>query len=114
MTAPDEKLLQELAERLRSPFDPVLSDPVRLRLQAALCAIPGDTELSFTALRSLLGLSDGNAATHLQVLLAAGFVRTGERWRGRRRTTLYQATDTGRAAFAGHVAALHAVTDSGE
>jgi DNA-binding transcriptional ArsR family regulator len=102
-------VFSELADLLASPLDPVLSDPARLRIQAALHALPGDAAMSFTLLRKALGLTDGNLGQHVRVLIDAGFAETEERWRGRRRTTLYRATSAGRAAFDAHVRALNAI-----
>lgn len=104
-----EAVLSELAEALASPFDPVLSDLTRLRIQAALHALPGSGAMSFTILRKALKLTDGNLGMHMRVLIDAGFVATEERWRGKRRTTLYQATSAGRAAFDAHVRALNVI-----
>jgi len=101
--------LTELAELLASPLDPVLTDPTRLRIQAALHAMPPSAAMSFTILRKALALTDGNLGMHLHVLTDAGFVATEERWRGKRRTTLYLATSAGRAAFEAHVRALNAI-----
>jgi DNA-binding transcriptional ArsR family regulator len=102
----------EIAELLRSPFDAVLSDPVRLRLQAALHGLPADAEVTFTVLRRTLGLSDGNLGAHLAVLVDAGYAAGTYSWRGKRRTTRYSATATGRTAFAAHVRALRAVIEA--
>jgi len=102
-------LLAELAGLLASPLDPVLTDPTRLRIQAALHAQPDDTSMSFTILRKALMLTDGNLGTHIRVLADAGFVAAEESWRGKRRTTLYRATSAGRAAFDAHVQALNAI-----
>lgn len=102
-------VLSELAEMLASPLDPVLTDPTRLRIQAALHALAPGTAMSFTILRKALALTDGNLGMHVRVLIDAGFVDTEERWRGKRRTTLYAATNAGRAAFDAHVAALNAI-----
>ena len=108
MSEPDTTLTK-LADLLASPLDPVLTDPTRLRIQAALHALPPDAEMSFTLLRKTLQLTDGNLGAHVKVLLDAGFVGTAEHWRGKRRTTLYRATSAGRAAFDAHVRALHAI-----
>jgi DNA-binding MarR family transcriptional regulator len=104
-----EPSIAELAALLASPLDPVLTDPARLRIQAALHALPPDAAMSFTILRKALGLTDGNLGKHVRVLIDAGFVTTEENWRGRRRTTLYRTTTTGRAAFEAHVRALNAI-----
>jgi DNA-binding transcriptional ArsR family regulator len=98
-----------LAEILRTPFDSVLSDPVRLRLQAALHGLPPEGAMTFTALRKALQLSDGNLAAHLAILVDAGYAVASATWRGKRRTTWYATTPAGRAAFDGHVQALEAV-----
>jgi DNA-binding PadR family transcriptional regulator len=60
-------------------------------------------------LRKTLLLTDGNLGTHIRVLIDAGFVSTEEHWRGKRRTTLYQATSAGRAALDAHIRALNAI-----
>jgi DNA-binding MarR family transcriptional regulator len=99
----------DLAGLLASPLDPVLTDPTRLRIQAALHAQPADVAMGFTILRKTLMLTDGNLGTHIRVLVDAGFVATEESWRGKRRTMLYRATAAGRAAFDDHVRALNAI-----
>lgn len=105
----NEVLPDEVAALLRTPFDPVLSDPARLRLQAALHGLPVGGSITFTVLRRTLDLSDGNLGAHLAVLVDAGYAATDVTWTGKRRTTRYAATEAGRAAFAAHVTALRAV-----
>jgi DNA-binding transcriptional ArsR family regulator len=104
-----DAVLAELADLLASPLDPVLSDPTRLRIAAALHALPAAAAMSFTILRKALMLTDGNLGMHMRVLMDAGFVTTEEHWRGKRRTTLYRSTSAGRAAFDAHVRALNAI-----
>ena len=98
---------------LRQPLDPLLSDPVRFRIQAALQGLPPGAALSFTALRKLLQLTDGNLGMHLRVLVEAGYAQPSTAWQGRRRRTLYSPTETGRAAFASHVQALEGIIHAG-
>ena len=102
-------LPEAVAAILRTPFDAVLSDPIRLRLQAALHGLPPDGSMTFTALRKTLQLSDGNLAAHLAILVDAGYAAATATWRGKRRTTRYAASPAGRAAFDAHVQALEAV-----
>ena len=101
--------IAELSALLASPLDPVLTDPARLRIQAALHALPPDAAMSFTILGKALALTDGNLGKHVRVLIDAGFVTTEENWRGKRRTTLYRTTAEGRVAFDAHVRALNAI-----
>ena len=103
---------ESIAAMLRTPFDVVLSDPVRLRIQAALQGLPSDTAISFTGLRKALQLSDGNLGAHLAILVDAGYALTTTTWHGKRRTTRYSATNSGRAAFEAHVRALESVIQS--
>ena len=52
-------------------FDPILLSQVRLGVISALMT---RTELSFTDLRALLGLTQGNLGSHLQNLEKAGYI----------------------------------------
>lgn len=107
-----DTLAEAVVQQLRSPFDPLLTDPVRLRLQAALHGLPADGSMTFTALRQILDLSDGNLGAHLAVLVDAGYACAIVTWRGKRRTTRYQATLDGRAAFTVHTRALESVIEA--
>lgn len=104
--------VEPLTRLLRAPFDPVLSDPARLRLQAALHGLPAQGSMSFTVLRKTLDLSDGNLGAHLAMVVDAGYASATATWRGKRRTTRYAATAAGRAAFETHVHALESVIEA--
>ncbi|MBZ2196642.1 transcriptional regulator [Occultella gossypii] len=113
MTEPGPDRLHELpaefADALRAPFDHLLTDPVRLRIQAALVALPAGGSMRFTTISRTLGISDGNLGSHLAVLAEVGYVDTEVTWRGKRRTTWYRVTEAGREAFERHVAALRGI-----
>lgn len=106
------ELPEQLSEQLRTPFDPTLSDPNRMRIQAALHGLPAQGSIRFTALAKALKLSDGNLATHLAVLSEMGYVTVHETYTGKRRTRWYSATAVGREAFDAHVRALKLIVDS--
>lgn len=108
----DAQLDAEVADRLRTPFDAVLSDPSRLRIQAALHGLNHGGSMRFTALAKALGLSDGNLSAHLAVLTEVGYVEVQETFKGKRRTRWFSATDLGRSAFDAHVAALKLIVDT--
>lgn len=103
-----------IGELLRTPFDAALSDPNRLRIQAALHGLPAQGSIRFTALAKALKLSDGNLATHLAVLGEAGYVTVDETYTGKRRTRWFSATALGREAFDAHVRALKLIADSAQ
>ncbi len=107
--APHDGAEAMLRDLLRAPLDPLLADTNRLRLLAALIGLPPAGELAFTALRGLLGLTDGNLGLHLRTLTEHGYAAVRKEGRGRLGRSFYHATAAGRAAFDAHVAALEAI-----
>ena len=81
---------------------------------AALIALRPESEIDFTALRSLLDLTDGNLGAHLLTLEAAGYVRVEKRFINRKPRTSLRATGKGRARFQDHVEALRAIIHGGD
>ncbi len=76
---------------------------------AALIGLPERGRISFTAVRDLLGMTDGNLGMHLRVLVEMGYAAVTKERNGRRTHSLYAATHQGHAAFEAHVAALEAI-----
>lgn len=111
-TMPPSDLPEDLVERLRTPFDTVLTDASRLRIQATLHGLPPDGAMRFTALARTLGLSDGNLSTHLAALSEVGYVTSSSTYTGKRRTRWYSATAVGREAFEAHVRSLQLIVDA--
>ncbi len=98
-----------LLDGLLTPLDPALVDTTRLRLMVALIGLPERGKISFTALRDLLGMTDGNLGMHLRMLVEIGYAAVAKERNGRRTQSLYAATHQGHAAFEVHVAALEAI-----
>lgn len=74
--------------------------------------LAGLSDAAFPLLRDELGVSDSVLSKHLSTLEAAGYVTlTKATSLGRSRTSV-SLTKTGRAAYAGHVAALRAIVDA--
>jgi len=65
-------------------LDELIHQPTRLQLMAALAALSPDSEVEFTYLRDLLGLTDGNLSAHLLRLEEAGYIRTRKTFVGRK------------------------------
>lgn len=103
-----------LRQLLQVRIDPVLADLNRLRVTAALVGLPAQGQLSFTALRKLLDMTDGNLGQHVRVLVETGYVEVARVSNGRRQQSLYHATAEGRAAFERHSAALAAILAAAE
>lgn len=87
-------------------FDELIHAPVRLRVCAAL---EHAREIEFGALQSLLGISKSALSKHLSALTEAGYVEQRRAVRNSRQRVWLRLTGTGRAAYRGHVAALHRI-----
>lgn len=90
-------------------LNPLIHQPTRLRIMAALIALDEGDRVEFTFLQDLLGLTPGNLSVHLQKLEEAGYVVVEKGFVKRRPKTWVAATPEGREAFAAHVDALEEV-----
>ncbi len=84
-------------------FDPLVANPGRLRILAALASEPVQ---AFVQLRSHTGLTDGNLATHARRLRSAGLVEIEKSRHEGRPQTLVHLTPQGRQALTDHVRSL--------
>lgn len=87
-------------------LDPIIHQPVRLRIMAALTALDDDAQMDFVALRDLLEVTDGNLGAHLRKLEEAGYVSIEKTFVARKPRTYVSVTPEGRRAFEEHVKAL--------
>lgn len=76
---------------------------IRLGIMSILLV---NEEVDFTRLKELLGLTDGNLASHLKTLEKAEYLSIEKRFVGRKPNTRYKATKAGRTAFQKHLEAL--------
>ena len=90
-------------------LNPLIHQPTRLRIMAALVSLDEGDKADFTFLRDLLELTDGNLSVHLQRLEGAAYVAIDKAFVRRRPRTWIRATSAGRAAFSAHVDALEAI-----
>lgn len=90
-------------------LDPVIHQPTRLRIMAALVSLDTDEKADFAFLRDLLGLTDGNLSIHLQKLEEAGYVTVEKTFIGRRPKTWISVTPTGQAMFAAYISELEKI-----
>jgi DNA-binding MarR family transcriptional regulator len=89
----------------------IIHQSTRLRIMAALNALPPGKQLEFTRLRSLVQATDGNLGAHLETLAQAGYVEVDKQFVGKKPQTRVRATGAGRREFATHVAYLRALLD---
>ena len=84
-------------------FDPVLLSQARLGIVSVLMTRDG---ASFSDLKSLLTLTQGNLGVHLRKLEEAGYVEVRKEFVERKPRTTASITKSGRAAFLAHVEQL--------
>ena len=91
-------------------IDSVIHERARLAIVSALAAAP---EMSFTELKGLLSLTDGNLSAHSRTLEDAGYVAIDKSFKGRRPHTTLRLTAKGRRAFERYLAKLQEIVDRG-
>jgi DNA-binding MarR family transcriptional regulator len=92
-------------------LDPIIHQPVRLRISAALTTLGPGESMEFTFLRDLLELTDGNLGAHLRKLEEAEYVQVDKTFVDRKPKTFVALTDKGRRALREHVKALTAILE---
>jgi DNA-binding MarR family transcriptional regulator len=94
-----------------SELDPIIHQPVRLRISAALASLGSGESMEFTFLRDLLELTDGNLGAHLRKLEEAEYVQVEKTFVDRKPKTFVALSDNGRHALRKHVKALNAILE---
>ena len=86
-----------------SNLQKVFDSRIRLGIMSALMV---SDNLDFNALKDLLGLTDGNLASHLKALEQQEIITVSKQFVGRKPSTTYTATEGGRNLFRLHLSAL--------
>ncbi|MGX7681754.1 transcriptional regulator [Jatrophihabitans sp. DSM 45814] len=92
-------------------FDELIHPSTRLSIVSILAAADW---VEFAFIRDQLSLSDSALSKQLSTLEDAGYLHIERPVSDRRRRVRARLTDTGRAAFEGHVAALRAIVANAE
>lgn len=87
-------------------LDRLIHERVRLGIVSALAV---NDSLSFNALKSLMGTTDGNLSVHARKLEDAGYVRCTKSFEGRVPKTDYALTPTGRQALERYLSHMEAI-----
>ena len=87
-------------------LNPVIHQPVRLKIMASLVALGKEAQIDFSSLGKLLKLTDGNLGAHLQTLEEAAYITIEKKFVERKPRTLISVTRKGHYEFEEHVAAL--------
>src|ERR1700719_227352 len=89
--------------------DDIIHQPLRLKIMAALNALPAAGGLEFSRLKKLTGATDGNLGAHIETLSKAGYVAIDKAFVGKKPQTTVTATAAGRGALDRHVATLQEI-----
>jgi DNA-binding MarR family transcriptional regulator len=88
------------------PFDKLdkaFENRVRLQIMSILVV---NERYDFNSLKDLLGVTDGNLASHLKGLEKEEYIIVNKSFLGRKPNTNYEATAKGKQAFKAHLDAL--------
>ena len=94
---------------MKFEFDDILCAPRRLGILATL--VPGEP-ISFTEMKVMTNLSDGNLHVQSRKLAEAGYIDIVKTKKGKRSVTHFSITDLGRQKLHGHVARLQTILAS--
>jgi len=84
-------------------FDKAFENRIRLQIMSVLVV---NENYDFNSLKELLGVTDGNLASHLKALEKEEYIIIHKSFLGKKPNTTYSASDLGRAAFKKHLKAL--------
>lgn len=90
----------------------IIHQPVRLRIMAMLTALPPETQMTFSSLKDILNLTDGNLGAHLHKLEEAGYLTSTKTFVRNKPQTYVEPTEVGRHAFMEHSTALREILES--
>ena len=82
--------------QIHNSIDRVIHEPVRL---AILKILTSAKQVDFNFLLTMLGVTKGNLATHINKLETVGFIEVKKEFRGKIPHTSYKITKTGRQQF---------------
>jgi DNA-binding MarR family transcriptional regulator len=89
--------------------DPIIHQPVRLRIMAALTGLPHGERIEFVRLKALVQATEGNLGAHIGTLENTGYILVEKDFNGRKPRTRISLTNTGRRAFAQYVGFLRTI-----
>jgi DNA-binding MarR family transcriptional regulator len=81
----------------------VFDHRIRLGIMSILMV---NESADFNTLKELLGVTDGNLASHTKALEVENYILVEKQFIGKKPNTSYSATKDGRKAFASHIDAL--------
>ncbi len=87
-------------------LDRVIHEKGRLAIMSLLAASP---QVSFTEMRDLLSMTDGNITAHVRTLQESGYIAVTKAFQNGRPLTTYALTPEGRTAFTAYINLLEQI-----
>jgi len=91
--------VKRILENLNKAFE----NRIRLGIMSTLMV---NSEVDFVRFKDLLGVTDGNLASHLKYLEKHDFISFSKIFKDRKPQTIYSATELGKTAFRKHIQAI--------
>jgi DNA-binding MarR family transcriptional regulator len=94
---------------VKNPFDnldKILEHRARLQIMSVLVS---NTAYDFNSLKEVLGITDGNLASHIKALEKEKYISVSKSFIERKPNTKYKITERGKSAFRKHLDALEAL-----
>jgi DNA-binding MarR family transcriptional regulator len=91
--------------------DEIIHQPLRLKILAALKALPDGEKLEFVRLRDMMKATEGNLGAHIGTLEKAGYVRVEKDFHGKRPRTRVSMTRLGRKGLQHYVEYLREILE---
>lgn len=95
---------------LISGLNKIFDSRIRLGIMSILSV---NDSADFTTMKRLMGVTDGNLATHLRALENAGYIFATKQFIGRKPNTSYSITPAGRAEFGNYIDNLEKLLKTG-
>ncbi|MFD0761159.1 winged helix-turn-helix domain-containing protein [Lutibacter aestuarii] len=81
----------------------VFDHRIRLGIMSALFV---NESIDFNSLKELLGVTDGNLASHIKALEKMNYIKVNKQFIGKKPNTRYRCSSEGKIAFKKHIEAL--------
>ena len=98
--------MKSIIQNINKAFD----HRIRLGIMSILMV---NESADFTTLKELLGVTDGNLASHSKALEAENYILIEKQFIGKKPNTSYKATKEGKEAFQNHIEALEKLIAKG-
>lgn len=89
--------------------DPLIHQPMRLKIMAALRPLPPRERLEFTRLKAIVGATDGNLGAHIATLEQSGYLGVSKDFVAKKPRTRVRLTRAGRRALEDYIAFLREI-----